>query len=348
MIDINIKYFMVIFLIFFSSCIEPDPENLWSISIEEILNTDGFARDVIISNNHAIVAAGQSGIQVWDLSTKTRLSNFTGYVEGGTFLEFDDLSLIGLDTLNELIFSSEANKDVRIFHYDGADSIIYRNTIMSAKTKDFISFSNFKDEFFMYSADNDDGIKWHRYDLDTTTAFGIDFIEWTPFGGSEIYTPGKPEGIDSDGLGLIALAVDQMGVELYSMDSLGATPSLLGRVGTEGNAEKVTLVFEGIFASCDDAGAYFIPLNSFSSDEPKVFRFAEDFTVEHIAINKEGTISALSIGSKGIALYDISDKENPVERGIFSVGYTYSSVFWGSNLVVCSREGLQIINIDIE
>ena len=90
---------------------------------------------------------------------------------------------------------------------------------MSARTKEFISFSKIYGEFFMFAADNDDGIKWHRYNLDTTSAFGINFIEWTPFGGGEIYTPGKPEGIDSDGDTHIALAVDQMGVELYSMDS---------------------------------------------------------------------------------------------------------------------------------
>ena len=135
----------------------------------------------------------------------------------------------------------------------------------------------------MFAADNDDGIKWHRYNLDTTSAFGINFIEWTPFGGGEIYTPGKPEGIDSDGDTHIALAVDQMGVELYSMDSLGSNPTLIGIIGTEGNAEKVRLVSDGVFASCDDAGAYFIPLDSFNSNENKSIRFAMDFTVDHFS-----------------------------------------------------------------
>ncbi len=346
MIIIKKEYFLVVYLVF-SSCIEPVAEDLWSISVDNIYNTDGFARDVVISKNYAFVAAGQSGIQVWDLLTNSILSNFKGYVEGGTFLDFGDINLIGLDTLNNLIFSTESNKDVRIFHYDGSDSITYRNTIMSAKTKDFISFSNIRDQFFMYSADNDDGIKWHRYDLDSTTSYGINFIGWTPFGGNEIYTPGKPEGIDSDGENLIVLAVDQMGVELYSMDSLGANLSLIGRVDTKGNAEKVRLLSEGVFASCDDAGAYFIPLESFNSERSEKFRFAEDFTVDHISVNANNTIAALSIGSKGIALYDISDMQNPIERGIFSIGYTYSSIFWEDKLVVCSREGLQIINIQI-
>ena len=191
---------------------------------------------------------------------------FLGYEEGGTFLEFDDLAVIGKDLENNLIFVSESNEDVKIFHYS-EDSIIYRNTIMSARTKDFVSFWSNTDQFVMYSADNDDGMKWHYYNLDSTSSFGIDFIEWTPYGGSEIYTPGKPLGIDSDGFSNIVMAVDQLGVELYSIDSLGADPMLVGRVDTEGNAEKVSLVSSGVFVACDNAGASYIPKESFNNSE---------------------------------------------------------------------------------
>ena len=53
---------------------------------------------------------------------------------------------------------------------------------MSARTKDFVSFPSSLDQFVMYSADNDDGLKWHFYNLDSTSSFGIEFIEWTPYG----------------------------------------------------------------------------------------------------------------------------------------------------------------------
>ena len=71
-----------------------------------------------------------------------------------------------------------------------------------------------------------------------------------------------------------------------------------------------------------------------------------DFTVDHISVNKQESIVAVSLGTRGIALYDISDKENPIERGIFSIGYVYKTMFWKNNLVVCSREGIQLIEID--
>jgi len=335
-------YFYIILIgSIFSGCIEPNTDDLWSITVESILQTDGFSRDVAIDNNIAYVATGQYGIQVWDLQSQSMSAGFTGYEEGGTFLEFDDPSLIGRDETNKLIFVSEPGKDVKILHYDGGDSIFYRNTIMSAKTKGFVSFPSETDQFIMYTADNDDGMKWHFYNLDTTNIFGIEFIEWTPYGGGEIYTPGKPQGIDSDGL-FIAMAVDQLGVELYSIDSLGADPSLVGRVDTEGNGEQVTLTSDGVFAACDDAGAYFIPTGKFSGAGSST-RFAEDLTVDHISVNNG--IAVLSLGTKGIALYDVTEPTAPVERGIFPVGYTYRSQFWGEKILVCSREGLQIISI---
>jgi len=349
---IDIKKIVSIFIVLnFMGCLEPNVEDLWSLSSEGTLETNGFARNVDFEGNTAFVAAGQSGVQIWDLTTQTQLQDFTGYIEGGTFLEFEDIALIQRDSTNKIIFVAESNKDVKIFHYDSEDSLTYRNTIMSAKTKDFISYPTSNDQFVMYSADNDDGMKWHFYNLDTTEIFGIDFIEWTPFGGDEIYTPGKALGVDSNGETRIAMAVDQMGVELFSMDSLGVAPTFVGRVNTEGNAEQVVLHNQGLFVSCDDAGAMYIPYSHFDTSRTPPLpiglleaRFAKDLTVDHIAIN--GNVAALSLGSKGIALYDISDPSQPEEKGIFPIGYTYESQFWDDQLVVCSRSGIQIFTIN--
>jgi len=337
-------FYAILTIFIFSGCIEPNTEDLWSITIEGVLQTEGFARDIAIEGNTGYVAAGQAGVQVWNLLDQTQSGNFAGYILEEAFLEFEDVSIIGRNPLNNLIFGSELNEDVKIFHYATGDTdITYRNTIMSARTKDFISFPLVADQFIMYAADNDDGMKWHTFDLDTTVFGPTLLISWLPSGGNEIYTPGKPQGIDSDGESYIAMAVDQLGVELYSIDSLGADPNLIGRVDTEGNGEKVTLTSDGVFAACDDAGAYFIPIRKFSGTGSPPTRFAEDLTVDHIAVNNG--IVALSLGAKGIALYDVTEPTAPIERGIFPVGYTYKSQFWGEKLLVCSREGLQILSI---
>ena len=350
---IVIKHYLLImtmFLLF--GCIEPNTEDLWSITIDGILGTTGFARDVSIENEIGYIASGQSGIQIWNLSNQTQIESYFGYTEVQTFLEFDDLSLIGRDTINNLIFASETNKDVRIFEYTLGDSNLkYLNTIMSAKTKDFISFSSDSGQFVMYSADNDDGLKWSIYE--PYEVFGQ--LYWDPVyppiaADAELYTPGKPLGIDSDGQTKIAMAVDQLGVELYKIDSLGAYSEFVGRVDTEGNAEQVVIVESGIYAACDNSGAIFIPWSDFhdadniTSNESLKIRFAVDQTVDQISVHNG--VAILSLGSKGIAIYDVTDPFSPKEKGIFPIGYVYKTEFWGEKLLVCSREGLQIITID--
>jgi hypothetical protein len=332
----------------FSGCIEPNTEDLWSITGEGVLQTEGFARDIAIDGNIGYVAAGQSGIQIWNLDDQMLKSDFQNYMKPGAtdLTDFEDLSLIDLDTMNKLIFASESNQNVGVFSYDREDTLIYYNDILSIKTKDFVAFPSDSGVFIIYAADNDDGMKWSIFEYDPNyDYFGNPGYRPTfpEISDAEIETPGKPQGIDSDGSNYVVMAVDQLGVELYSIDSLGAVPIIIGSVNTEGNAEKVTLTSQGVYVACDDAGAYFITIGKFSGAGSST-RFAEDLTVDHIAVYNG--IAALSLGAKGIALYDVTDPSLPIEKGIFPVGYTYKSQFWGEKLVVCSREGLQILTIE--
>ena len=96
-----------------------------------------------------------------------------------------------------------------------------------------------------------------------------------------------------------------------------------------------------MFVACDNAGAAYIPLENYGSRTP--VPFASDFTVDHIAVFND--IAVLSLGSRGIALFDVSNPEDPIEKGVFPIGYTYMSAFWEGKLVVCSREGLQLVTI---
>ena len=340
----NIKtlfYFFMVLLL--NSCMEPHSENLWSITQESIMDTQGFCRSVDFSNGKAYIASGQSGLQVWDLSTKSILDKFYGYTEAGSYLEFEDLALVKRDELNSLIFVSESNKDVKIFNYDDSGLLNYRNTIMSARTREFVTYPMGKDKFIMYGADNDDGLKWNQYGLDTTEFYGVQFIEWKPIVGGEITTNGKPLGIASNGLSLIAMAVDQLGVELFNLDSLGSQPVLVGRLDLKGNSEKVVFSDNGLFIASDDAGAYYVSESNITNSSGTVTNFAEDFTVDHVSLND--AILVLSLGSKGIALYDVSDPNYPLEKGVFNIGYTYSTLFHEGFLYACTRIGLVELTI---
>jgi len=334
----------IITFIFLFGCIQPNEESVWSITVDTVLPTQGFCRNISVSGDIAYIAAGQSGVQVWDLVQGILLHEFPGYSQDGSYLEFDDIALVQRDEDNELIFVTESNKKVKIFRFGDDSEFIYRNEIMSDRTKDFISFHRGRNRFTMFVADNDDGLKWGTYRSDTTTVFNLEIINWMPSSGGEVTTDGKPLGIDSDGISTIAMAVDQLGVEFYSFDTLGAEPSLSSRFDLDGNAEQVNLTDMGAFVSCDDFGAYFLSNNFIETGQGKSVNFAEDLTVDHISVNDD--IAVLSIGPKGIALYDISDPYNPEPRGIFDIGYVYRSQFWNDRLLLCTRSGLKILTIN--
>ena len=314
----------------FSGCIEPNVDDLWSVSVERVIETDGFSRDVFITGNTAFIAAGQAGVYVWDLATNAIIRTHNTY--GNADLE--DVSRVYYDSLNSFLFIRDQT-NLFFFEYDSA-SLDAPNFVGDSHIEDFAIFPDTANQFFIYYTDKDvgDGFIWGQY-----KPVGCC---WYLNGGGVIKPDAPMRGI-SVSESYVAIAMDQLGVELYSIDSIGADPILIGRVDTEGNAEQVTLDQMGVFAACDDAGAYFIPIGNFSGTGSST-RFAEDLTVDHIAVNNG--IAALSLGAKGIALYDVTDPSAPEEKGIFPVGYVYKTEFWGEKLLVCSREGLQILAIE--
>ena len=80
-----------------------------------LFDTQGFCRNVSVSGNKAFVAAGQAGVQVWDLNSGNKLHEYQGYSQDGSYIEFDDISIVQRDSVNDLIFVTESNKKVKIF-----------------------------------------------------------------------------------------------------------------------------------------------------------------------------------------------------------------------------------------
>ena len=47
MINIRMKLISALMLLVFFGCMRPDDENLWSVAIENTIQTDGFTRDAV-------------------------------------------------------------------------------------------------------------------------------------------------------------------------------------------------------------------------------------------------------------------------------------------------------------
>ena len=74
----------------------PDDENLWSVSIENTIQTDGFTRDVYLQGDTAFIAAGQSGF-------RSGTSNPAAYLNSTSHLDLQILKMWVVYILTALI-----------------------------------------------------------------------------------------------------------------------------------------------------------------------------------------------------------------------------------------------------
>ena len=326
--------FTALISFFILGCMEPNKENLWKLDSVAHLKTEGYCRDVFISGDSVFIAAGQAGIQLWDISSivSPKIIWDMTLTEIGANKE---ISQIEYEPSIKQLFILESNE--RPIHIDlsrGDSSPIVLGQFSSEKTKEFRVITNNSDSFTAFAADNDDGLKWSRFDYDTT--FGI----WFNSAGGEITSRGNPNGIDIYGSSLI-LTLDQLGIELYQ-NNLEILSSRIHK-DLDGNARSVKMISEQEFyIACEDGGAYRLFLSN-SLEWQYMVQFAKDLFVTHVSSNNDQI--SLSCASNGLALYESKQNGQVEERGIHDIGYVYHTEFSNDYLFAATRDGLQILMI---
>ena len=316
------------------SCMEPDTEDLWTLNKLAHVETEGYCRDVFISGDSVFVAAGQAGIQLWDISTKTTptLVWKKSLSELGVSKE---ISQVEYEPSIQQLFVLESNE--RPIHLDlsKGDTASVVGQFSSEQTKEFRVNTNSANSFTVYAADNDDGLKLSTFVYDSS--FGL----WFNTAGVEIASVGNPNGIDIYE-NEIVLTLDQLGIEAFHDENGLITSSY--HIDLEGNARAITMINGGEFyIACEDGGAFRLA-TSFSSQWDFKNQFAKDLFVTHVAVNSHQL--ALSCASNGLALYKTGSDKKVQERGIHDIGYVYHSEFSNGYLFAATREGLQIFEID--
>ena len=334
-INIRMKHCLNVFIIStIFSCIEPNSENLWKLNEVVHIETEGYCRDVYISGDSVFVAAGQGGVQLWDISTITApyLLWKKSLAELGVNKEITQVTYAS--SIKQL-FALESNE--RPLHIDlsSGDSASVQGQFSSEKTKEFRVVTNHENSFTVYAADNDDGLKLSTFEYDTG------FELWFNTAGYEIASFGNPNGIDIYE-NEIVLTLDQLGIEAFHSEN-GIITSRY-QIDLEGKARAVTMINGGEFyVACEDAGAFKLATGISDQLEGKI-QFAKDMFVTHIAVNNNQL--ALSCASNGLALYEPDGNTTISARGIHDIGYVYHAEFSGGYLFAATREGLQIFEID--
>ena len=322
-----------VFAALIMGCMEPVTENLWTLDRISQMETEGYCRDIFISGDSVFVAAGQAGVQLWDISSIT------------TPMKVWEMTLSDLGASKEItqveyeasirqLFALESNE--RPIHIDLSqdDSVVVAGQFSSEQTKEFRVITNSSSSFTVYAADNDDGLKWSRFDYDP--GFGL----WFNSAGDEIPSQGNPNGIDIYE-NEIVLTLDQLGIEVFHHDAGNISSSY--RIDLDGNARSITMINGGEFyVACEEGGAYRLNMG-FSSQWSSEIQFAEDLYVTHVANNKYQL--ALSCSGNGLVLYEAGSDFSIYEKGIHDIGYVYHAEFSKGYLFAATREGLQIFEI---
>jgi hypothetical protein len=332
-----------------AGCIEPERDQLWDLDHLTTVNTIGYCRRIAVVDDTAYVAAGQAGVNIWDLqpllANGTAPELVTRIDSVSALQDFNDLSQVVFDGINRLLFAVESNQRVTLIDLKNMNDPRILGEEMSEKTRD-IRLRSESGRVTVYAADNDDGLKWNYFEADTTLFGGDTLVLWINKAGAELPSDGNPTGLDIRGEWL-ALTVDQLGVELYHLGGLDESPVLAGKMDTQGNARRAYFTdAPSLYVACEGGGAYYLEVSEGPAGGvtfTDVVRFAEDLRVLDIAVS--GNVAALACGSTGLALYDVSNPSRPEARGIFDIGYVYSAVFLRDYLLVATREGMQVYRI---
>lgn len=347
-------YFYIILIgSIFSGCIEPNTEDLWSISVDQTLQTNGYARDVYIDNDIIFVAAGEAGAQIWNLnnSNNPSLLNSLSLDEIGSHKE---ISHIHYSPINDLLHLLETNERPYALELNDStfDIKINFGQYGAEDTREFVVIDDSSDTFTYYSVvKSSHDLKWQKLEkdfwgTDSTPIFNVLFGN-----PGEVNVNALPSSISLFDTTII-VGVGQLGLQKWNIENFESDPVYNYSIDLEGIVQSVELIDRNnLYVSSGSYGAFYLHLDEMEVDADNnvinhdaIIHFAQDLTVDHISINNG--IAVLSLGSKGIALYDISNPSSPIEKGIFPVGYVYKTEFWGEKLLVCSREGLQILTIE--
>ena len=315
------------------SCMEPNPEDIWTLNKIAQVDTEGYCRDVYISGDSVFVAAGQAGVQLFDISTITSptLIWSMSLSELGVSKE---ISQVEYKSSIKQLFALESNE--RPIHIDLSlgDTASVVGQFSSEQTKEFRVIIKSTNSFTMYAADNDDGLKISTFEYDSS--FGL----WFNTAGDEIASVGNPNGIDIYE-NEIVLTLDQLGIEAFHNEGGSITSSY--HIDLEGNARAVTMENGGEFyIACEDGGAFRLS-TGFSAQWEYMVQFAKDLFVTHVTSNDHQLV--VSCASNGLGLYEAVQPSTVEERGIHDIGYVYHSEFSNGYVFAATREGLQILEI---
>ena len=236
-------FYAILTILIFSGCIEPNTEDLWSITIDSVLETSGYARDVSIDNDVVFVAAGEAGAEIWNIinTNDPSLLHSISLDEIGADKE---IYQIHYSPVNNLLHLLEYNERSYVFLVNDSsynvESEFEYGQYGAEDTRDFAIIDSL--ETFTYYSVIKKGhiIKWQRWEK---TELGESIIWLAGTLGEELDVNAVPSSIALSNR-TIVLGVGQLGIQIWKLVDLDGDPNFQTSIDLGGTVESVYLLDE--------------------------------------------------------------------------------------------------------
>ncbi len=333
------------------SCLKPDPiEDDTSIEITylDLMETIGFARDVVVHESKVFVAASQAGNQIWDVSgdepVKVFQHNFTSKPalrvavepESRLFFTFDRAQIY-FKLLNQEFTAFDPVYDIHGVQIETAEN---SGLIGSGSNEDMIARQLNDSLVALYVIDrtSDDGFKQYYFNHQThepDMIYDQEFQYWEP-NNVGTSTGGINLGMDMRD-SLVAIAHDELGLGLYRLDVVEL--DTLSVIDTPGETMEVQFYKNYLLSANNMAGMSVFALGEDNNSLTHLADIEVSGWVKQISIWND--IAILSCGENGIFLVDLSDPEYPRVDQAIDAGYTYRTVVANDIIYAATREGVK-------
>ncbi len=341
---------VLLLLLALTACLRPDPiesGTVVDVSYVDVLETEGYARDVVAYGNKIFVAASQAGNQIWEAQNGTAVKVFEPYFSDNPALKIilEPHSRLLFTVDKDKAFYKKLNPELSAF-----DSVYILHPVWSEILEDrFFGDGSIEDIFAREINDSlvavvvsdrseGDGLQQNYFNKRYHSTEGFYYWEKNNVGSS---TAGKHLGLDLRDT-LIAVTRDELGVILYRLEDVDL--DTLAEIDTPGSALEVLFYDNYLLVANNWAGMEVISLGPGDSSLTHLANIEVSGWVKQISIWND--IAILSCGENGVFLVDLSDPEHPRVDQAIDAGYTYRTYVANDMLYAATREGVKRYHIE--
>ena len=336
-------------MMLFTGCAQPnDPEENDGdevyLQLEAVYPTEGYVRDVKVTDDYVYVAEDEAGFSIWDNTTDTLLTRYNEDI-------FSNIKLIAVDEVsNGMLVYNKWGSGTGVYIFNIADKSNPVNKSYESGTSVDISVLNTTSiddttfQFYWLNLDKE----YYSGEIRSSSGGESWDLSGLAIGNFDYDVADFDEYYDT---GTIYCASFQLGLKIVEkqISNYVADFPLMGTVGTTGQTIAVKVVDNIAYLGNREEGIQVFDISDI--DNPiELFNYDTTGLASDIEVNTELNVFALASTSGGVYLFNGPEGEIKRLQRIddSEIGYTYLIEMHGDLLFVGTRYGVykyKIVNI---